>query len=143
MQYYIFTKAPLPMDIEFIVQDIYSLTRPQWKLATSLEEASKAFQLAIAQDQKNAGLDKTVDLEDVESEASSDDEGAEGDEILPEADGEEDSNSEDEDDNEIDVSVLHPGTQSTCILTGACNNRTLNNRQTPLDSQIRKKKKSS
>ncbi|KAH6659016.1 MIF4G domain-containing protein [Truncatella angustata] len=101
-QYYIFTKAPLPMDIEFIVQDTYSLTRPQWKLATSLEEASKAFQLAIAQDQKNAGLDKAVDPEDAESDASSDDEGADGDEILPEADGEEDQNSEDDDENDIE-----------------------------------------
>lgn len=95
------------MDIEFIVQDIYSLTRPQWKLATSLEEASKAFQLAIAQDQKNAGLDKAVDLEDAESEASSDDEGADGDEILPEADGEEDSNSDEEEDNEAEVRSRH------------------------------------
>ncbi|KAK6062828.1 MIF4G domain-containing protein [Seiridium cupressi] len=102
LQYYIFTKAPLPMDIEFIVQDTYSLTRPQWKLATSLEEASKAFQLAIAQDQKNAGLDKMIDPDDVESEPSSDDEGADGDEILPEADGEEDSNSDEDDENDIE-----------------------------------------
>ncbi|KAI1488803.1 armadillo-type protein [Biscogniauxia mediterranea] len=88
-QYYIATKNPLPMDIEFIVQDIFSLTRPQWKLATTLEEASKAFQLAIAQDQKNAGLDKNTDQDDSSSSSSSDDEGGEGDGdiVLPEADG--------------------------------------------------------
>lgn len=106
LQYYIFTKAPLPMDIEFIVQDVYSLTRPQWKLATSLEEASKAFQLAIAQDQKNAGVDSAADPDpeaddDAESVASSDEEG-DGDAIVPEGDGEEDPNSEDEDGNELD-----------------------------------------
>ncbi|KAI1854125.1 hypothetical protein JX266_001266 [Neoarthrinium moseri] len=101
LQYYIYTKAPLPMDIEFIVQDTFALTRPQWKLATTFDEAAKAFQLAIAQDQKNAGIDKTVDPDDVDSEASSDEDDAaegEGDEILPVADGEEDSNSEDDED---------------------------------------------
>lgn len=104
LQYYIYTKAPLPMDIEFIVQDTFALTRPQWKLATTLDEATKAFQLAIAQDQKNAGLDKVIDPDDAESEASSDDEG-EGDDMLPEAYGEEDENSEDEDENENENEV--------------------------------------
>lgn len=100
LQYYIHTKHPLPMDIEFIVQDTFSLTRPQWKLATNLEEASKAFQLAITQDQKNAGLDKSTEQDDASSDASSDDDGAEGDGdmILPEAEGdEEEIDSEDED----------------------------------------------
>ncbi|EMR61807.1 putative nonsense-mediated mrna decay factor protein [Eutypa lata UCREL1] len=95
-----FLQHPLPMDIEFIVQDTFSLTRPQWKLATNLEEASKAFQLAITQDQKNAGLDKSTEQDDASSDASSDDDGAEGDGdmILPEAEGdEEEIDSEDED----------------------------------------------
>lgn len=95
LQYYIYTKHPLPMDIEFIVQDTFSLTRPQWKLATTLEEATKAFQLAVAQDQKNAGLDKNVDPEEVSSQSSSSDDGVEGDGdgdiVLPEADGDGDS----------------------------------------------------
>ncbi|KAI1079092.1 ARM repeat-containing protein [Whalleya microplaca] len=100
LQYYIFTKQPLPMDIEFIVQDTFSLTRPQWKLATTAEEATKAFQLAVAQDQKNAGLDKNVDQDEASSDDSSDDDG-DGD-ILPEAeaDGDEDSELGDEDDVE-------------------------------------------
>ncbi|KAI1767231.1 ARM repeat-containing protein [Hypoxylon sp. FL1150] len=95
LQYYIYTKNPLPMDIEFIVQDTFSLTRPQWKLATTLEEAAKAFQLAVAQDQKNAGLDKSVDPDEVSSQSSSSDDGVEGDGdgdiVLPEADGDGDS----------------------------------------------------
>lgn len=81
------------MDIEFIVQDTFSLTRPQWKLATTPEEATKAFQLAVAQDQKNAGLDRSVDPEEVSSNSSSSDDGNEGDGdiVLPEAEGDGDS----------------------------------------------------
>lgn len=102
LQYYIYTKQPLPMDIEFIVQDTFSLTRPQWKLATTLEEAAKAFQLAVAQDQKNAGLDKATDQDEASSGTSSDDDGGEGDGdiVLPEADGDEDSELGEEDDAE-------------------------------------------
>ena len=73
-QYYIHTKNPLPMDIDFIVQDIFALTRPQWKLASNIEEASKVFQLAVAQDQKSTGQDKGIEQDDRTSEASSDDE---------------------------------------------------------------------
>ncbi|RYP92111.1 hypothetical protein DL770_001772 [Monosporascus sp. CRB-9-2] len=111
LQYYIYTKHPLPMDIDFIVQDTFSLTRPQWKLATNLEEASKAFQLAIAQDQKNAGLDKSADQDDASSDTSSDDEGAEayGDMVLPEAEGdEEESESGEDDEAEIDSQPQSP-----------------------------------
>jgi len=61
------------MDIEFIVQDVFTLTRPQWKLASNLEEASRAFQLAMAQDQKTSGMDKVVEPEEPDSSDSSDD----------------------------------------------------------------------
>lgn len=94
-QYYIYTKHPLPMDIEFIIQDTFALTRPQWKLASNLEEASKAFQLAIAQDQKVSGADKIIDPDDASIGSSSDDE--DGDADLPEAEAdEEETDSEDE-----------------------------------------------
>lgn len=112
LQYYIYTKQPLPMDIEFIVQDTFSLTRPQWKLATTLEEATKAFQLAVAQDQKNAGLDKGVDQDEASSDASSEDEGdggdgdGDGDIVLPEADGD-DSELDDDDVFEDAETQLH------------------------------------
>lgn len=68
-QYYIYTKNPLPMDIEFLVHDIYTGTRPQWKLASNLEEASKAFQLVLAQDRKAAGLDEP-EVEEQDDESS-------------------------------------------------------------------------
>lgn len=74
LQYYIYTKDPLPMDIEFIVGDLYSLLRSQWKLASNLEEASKAFQLAMIQDQKTSGIEKAPEPEEIESESDSEDE---------------------------------------------------------------------
>jgi regulator of nonsense transcripts 2 len=72
-QYYIHTKNPLPMDIEFLVQDIFALTRPQWKLASNLDEATKVFHLAVMQDQKTSGLDKVLEQDDATSGVSSDD----------------------------------------------------------------------
>jgi regulator of nonsense transcripts 2 len=105
-QYYIYTKNPLPMDIEFIVQDIFALTRPQWKLASNFEEASKAFQLAVAQDQKTSGLDKLADLDDGTSGGSSDDDNA--DELaLVEPEDDEESGS---DEGETEVYIYTPPT---------------------------------
>ncbi|KAF4446494.1 hypothetical protein F53441_9898 [Fusarium austroafricanum] len=98
-QYYIFTKVSLPMDIEFLVQDTFALTRPQWKLATSLDEAVKAFQLAVAQDQKSAGVDKGIDVDDATSDASSDDDNADNDE---DGDDNDDSASDEEEAEEVD-----------------------------------------
>ncbi|KAI0100028.1 MIF4G domain-containing protein [Nemania sp. FL0031] len=114
LQYYIHTKHPLPMDIEFIVQDTFILTRPQWKLATNLEEAAKAFQLAIAQDQKSSGLDKVVDQDDVSTHTSSDDEGIEADGELGDPEAESDRESElggDDEDGEADDDGEDPDDQ--------------------------------
>jgi regulator of nonsense transcripts 2 len=97
-QYYIYTKDPMPMDIEFIVQDIFALTRPQWKLASNIEEAGRAFALAVAQDQKTSGYEKATEPEESEDEASSDD----GEPGIPEPDGDDDISSDEE---EIDVRI--------------------------------------
>ncbi|KAN0104472.1 ARM repeat-containing protein [Hyaloscypha variabilis] len=116
LQYYIYTKDPLPMDIEFIVQDVFALTRPQWKLASNLEEASRAFQLAMAQDQKTSGMDKAAEPEDPDSDGSSDDGIGDNDAEtgLPEADAEEDSESDEDVDAELngDLVLSAPGTDS-------------------------------
>lgn len=96
-QYYIHAKNPLPMDIEFLVQDIFALTRPQWKLASNLEEATKVFQLAVAQDHKTSGIDKAaMEQDDHTSGMSSDDENAD-DIQLGDQDDDEDLGSEDGD----------------------------------------------
>ncbi|KAI0396722.1 MIF4G domain-containing protein [Xylariaceae sp. FL0594] len=102
-QYYIHTKQPLPMDIEFIVHDMYLVTRPQWKLANNLEEAAKAFQLAIAQDQKNSGVEKSTDPDDLYSHSSSDYEGPEGEGEAADAEAESDRDFELENDEDIEA----------------------------------------
>ncbi|KAH8586848.1 armadillo-type protein [Bisporella sp. PMI_857] len=103
-QYYIFTKDPLPMDVEFIVQDVFSLTRPQWVLATNLEAASRAFQLAMQQDQKMSGLDKVAEpAEDDREEISSEDEKDEKDDVEAENDGEKGLPDDEPESNEDEV----------------------------------------
>ncbi|KHN97873.1 nonsense-mediated mRNA decay factor (Upf2) [Metarhizium album ARSEF 1941] len=95
-QYYVQTKTSLPMDIEFVVQDVFSLTRPQWKLAASLEEATKALQLAIVQDQKTAGIERAAEVDDATSGASSDDDNGDVDDVEQDGEVDEDSASEDD-----------------------------------------------
>lgn len=103
-----FTKDRLPMDIEFIVQDTFALVRPQWKLATNLEEAVKAFQTAMAQDQKATGADKMAEqFEDAPSEdESSEDEIDNADDLAVgdvegDGEGDDDSSVVDEDVGEV------------------------------------------
>lgn len=104
-QYYVYTKVALPMDIDFIVQDTFGLTRPQWKFAADLEEATKAFQDAVALDQKSNGGDKTndadADADDATSGASSDDEHGDIDEIEADADADDDEDSLSEEEEDV------------------------------------------
>ncbi|KAI1280979.1 MIF4G domain-containing protein [Xylaria sp. FL0933] len=114
LQYYIHTKPPLPMDIEFIVQDTFVLTRPQWKLAINLEEATKALQLAIVQDQKSSGIDKSAEQDDMSIHSSSDDDGIEGDGDMGDPEAESDRDSEiggEDDDGEADDDAEDPDDQ--------------------------------
>lgn len=96
------------MDIEFIVQDVFALTRPQWKLASNIEEASKAFQLAMAQDAKTSGIDKAAEPEEPDSDGSSDDGMGdnEADTGIPEADGDEESEEEEDDVSHNQINLL-------------------------------------
>ena len=60
-QYYLLTKDPVPMEIDFLVQDTFSLVRPQWKVATDLAEAAKLFQEAIEHNYKQQAVEKAAD----------------------------------------------------------------------------------
>jgi regulator of nonsense transcripts 2 len=68
------------MDVDFLIQDTYSLVRPQWKLATEVEEAGRLFSEAIAQNYKVQDGDKSgePDEDEVESISSDDRNGDEG-----------------------------------------------------------------
>ncbi|KAL6247761.1 mRNA decay protein [Rhinocladiella similis] len=86
LQYYMATKDPLPMDIDFLVQDTFSLVRPNWKLVTELAEAAKIFAEAVNTNYKQSAFEKGAEqAEELEDSGSEDDALVEGDgEIEPE-----------------------------------------------------------
>lgn len=104
-QYYLFTKDALPMDVDFLVQDTFSAIRPQWKLATEPEEATRIFSEAVAQNYKVQDSERPVDpeLEDEEAESSSSDDGLE-DFAMPEIDDEQEQESSEEGEGEGEAS---------------------------------------
>ncbi|OAL02894.1 ARM repeat-containing protein [Phaeosphaeriaceae sp. SRC1lsM3a] len=107
-QYYVCTKDSLPMDVEFIVQDAYSLTRPQWKLITNLEEASQAFGEAVKQNYQTAAADKPVEQEEDDASASDDDLDGPEDEDVVMPDGDEDKSSSESDEESDDDEPKQP-----------------------------------
>lgn len=74
-QYYIYTKDPLPMDIDFLVQDAFMLTRPQWKLLTNLEDAAHAFAEAVKQNYQTSSVDKPTEVDEGDEGSASEDDG--------------------------------------------------------------------
>jgi regulator of nonsense transcripts 2 len=74
-QYYLQTKEPLPMDVEFQVQDAFAHARPSWKILTTLEEASQAFSEAVKENYQIAAADKAAEAEEAEDASDSEDAG--------------------------------------------------------------------
>lgn len=67
LQYYINVKDPLPMDVEFVVQDTYNALRTQWKLVLNdLPEATRIFAEAIKQNSQDLATTKAAELEEAE-----------------------------------------------------------------------------
>lgn len=110
-QFYICTKEALPMDVEFIVQDAYNLTRPQWKLLTNLDEASHAFGEAVKLNYQSASTDKPVEADEDDVSASEDElDGPEDEDmVLPEGEGDKSSDEDDDDSEEEEEEPLKPG----------------------------------
>lgn len=79
-QYYIQTKDPIPMDIDFLIDDAFALVRPSWKITKTLEESGAAFAEACRENYKNTGSEKPNDVADdeVEMMVGDDDGDAEG-----------------------------------------------------------------
>ena len=97
------------MDIDFMIQDTFALTRPQWKLVADLDEAGRAFAEAVTQNYKSQEPDKVVEPEEIEDDASSD--GGDEDEIrVPEM---EDAHSSSEE--------AEPEVSQLCFLLGYTN----------------------
>ena len=99
-QYYIATKETLPMDIDFMVQDSYALTRPQWKLVTNFNEAGRLFAELVKQNYKLQGPGKNQAAEPAENEASSSSDEDGEDAPVPDMDDGQESS----DDAEVEVS---------------------------------------
>jgi len=67
-QYYVNTKDSLPMDIEFVVQDVYGALRPQWKLIIGdLSEASRIFGEAVKANYQDFGASKAAEPDEAET----------------------------------------------------------------------------
>lgn len=97
-QYYLLTKDPVPMDIDFIVQDTFALVRPQWKLVTDLSEAARIFAEACAANYQAQAPGAGSEAVEDEGEVSSEEElGEDG---VPQGREEADSSGED-----VDVSL--------------------------------------
>ncbi|KAF2193227.1 ARM repeat-containing protein [Zopfia rhizophila CBS 207.26] len=92
-QYYICLKDSLPMDVEFIVQDAYMLTRRDWKLVTNIEEASHAFAEAVKQNFQTSSVDKPAEADEDDASASDDDVDGPDDEDVAVPEGEDDKSS--------------------------------------------------
>ena len=56
------------MDIDFIVQDSFALIRPQWKLANSLEDASRSFAEIVKQNYKTHEVERSAEPEEAEDD---------------------------------------------------------------------------
>ncbi|KAL6719830.1 mRNA decay protein [Lecanora helva] len=85
-QYYIRTKATLPMDIDFMIQDTFATIRPQMKLTTSLEEAASNFANLVKQNYKSQEPEKPLETEDPDEGVSSDDEADDDEPQIPDVD---------------------------------------------------------
>lgn len=101
-QYYLLTKDPLPMDIEFMVNDTIALVRPKWKLVTDLPEAARLFREAIVANYQTEEVAQPNEPEEEVEESDSDaDEDALDEEVIPDADeNEEDATSSEDEDAE-------------------------------------------
>jgi regulator of nonsense transcripts 2 len=83
--------------VDFLIQDTYSLVRPQWKIASDLEEATRLFSEAVSQNYSLQEGDKAIDPEEEELESVSSDGNVEDgleEDLVPEGDEEQSSTEE-------------------------------------------------
>ena len=64
----------MPMDMEFVVNDAYTLLRPQWIRVTTLEEAGSLFAEAVKANYKLSAADKAAESAEVDVGNDDDDE---------------------------------------------------------------------
>ncbi|KAF2837357.1 ARM repeat-containing protein [Patellaria atrata CBS 101060] len=109
-QYYLFTKDPLPMDIEFIVQDAFALIRPQWKIVDTLEEAGTVFAEVVKQNYQSSATEKSNEIDERDEEVGS---GEEDDDDDVKVDDREDQSSSEEAETAADDGVKQEAESSS------------------------------
>ena len=108
-QYYIHTKEPPPMDIDFLIQDTFALLRPEWKLHASLEEAGAAFAEVVKQNVKTQEKERPTEVEQPEEGVDSEEEADDEDLPIPRMQEPESSDDEAEAEAEAEVETLTNG----------------------------------
>lgn len=107
-QYYVLTKDPLPMEIDFLIQDVFTSVRPQWKLINDFDEAAKTFAEAVKAKYAQSAGDRAVE----EGDDSDDEDVLNEDEMAAEAE-KHDSSGEEGEDNEAEESEPEEHAQSS------------------------------
>ena len=79
------------MDVEFVVQDMFALLRPQWKIAATFEEAQQVFSDAVKHNYQTTGANKQQEEQEEEDEEDN-----RGIDDVNNDDGEDDKSSGDE-----------------------------------------------
>lgn len=74
------------MDIEFIIQDTFALTRSYWKLAATFDEAWQAFAELTKCHYKTQEADKSIETEAQEDDLFSEEDGEDDDLPVPDMD---------------------------------------------------------
>jgi regulator of nonsense transcripts 2 len=104
------------MDIEFLIQDTFALTRSNWKLAATFEEAWLAFAELTRGYYKTQESDKNTEVEAQEDDASSEEDGEDDDLQVPDMDDARSST----DDAEIEVRRKSQATIQMLMKLPAC-----------------------
>lgn len=94
------------MDIDFIIQDTFALTRPSWKLAADFSEAGLAFAEMVKQNYKGQEQEKQIENEEPDEDTSSDEEADDEEAHAPELDDAQSSSDEAEVDAEAEVRIF-------------------------------------
>ena len=58
------------MDIDFVIDDSFSLCRPQWKLIKNLEEAGRVFLESVKQNYKTQEVERHTEPEEGDEDSS-------------------------------------------------------------------------
>jgi hypothetical protein len=95
------------MEVDFMVHDVFNMTRPKWQFATEFDEAASVLQLALFEQQNLDRAEKMTETEDRSSMYDSEDDHCDDFMLDGEGDVDDESLSE-EDDLEVSPNSKPP-----------------------------------